>query len=97
LAHLHPAQLADLTEAGPHAQGEEILQAIAYDKPPEAEVFEQLHGRHPKEFLGKRTDADVAAVLSRLASDNAAHLLLELDQSRRLSVLSACRLASAER
>jgi CBS domain-containing protein len=87
LARLHPAQIADLVEAASHREGEEIMQAVGHDKELEADVFEELDDEHQLEFLRERSDAEVAAVLARMASDDAADLLLELDQDRRIPVL----------
>jgi CBS domain-containing protein len=87
LERLHPAQIADLVEAATHAQGEEILRAVGHDKELEADVFEELDDEHQLEFLRERSDQEVAAVLARMASDDAADLLLEIDQDRRLPVL----------
>jgi len=88
LLRLHPAQIADLVEAASHEEGEEILQAVGRDKELEADVFEELDDEHQLEFLRERSDEQVAAVLSRMESDDAADLLLEIDQDRRLPVLN---------
>ncbi len=89
LVRLHPAQIADLVEAASHAEGEEILEAVGQDKELEADVFEELDDEHQVEFLRERSDREAAAVLARMASDDAADLLLELDQERRLPILKA--------
>jgi CBS domain-containing protein len=88
LARLHPAQIADLVEAASHAEGEEILKAVADDKELEADVFEELNDEHQVEFLRERSDEEVAAVLGRMESDDAADLLLEIEQDRRIPVLN---------
>ncbi len=88
IARLHPAQIADLVEAASHEEGEEILEAVGHDKELEADVFEELDDEHQVEFLRERSDQEVAAVLGRMASDDAADLLLELDQDRRLPILN---------
>ncbi|HTX10605.1 MAG TPA: CBS domain-containing protein [Solirubrobacteraceae bacterium] len=88
LVRLHPAQIADLVEAASHEEGEEILQAVGQDKELEADVFEELDDEHQVEFLRERSDAEAAAVLTRMASDDAADLLLELDQEHRLPILN---------
>jgi CBS domain-containing protein len=88
LGLLHPAQIADLIEAASHDEGEEILAAVGQDKELEADVFEELDDHHQVEFLRERSDEQVAAVLARMASDDAADLLLELDQERRRPVLN---------
>jgi CBS domain-containing protein len=87
LLRLHPAQIADLVEAASHDEGEEILEAVGQDKDLEADVFEELDDEHQVEFLRNRTDTEVAQVLARMESDDAADLLMELDQDRRASVL----------
>jgi CBS domain-containing protein len=87
IAALHPAQIADLVEAASHEEGEEILEAVGQDKELEADVFEELDDEHQLEFLDERSDGEVAAVLARMASDDAADLLLEIRQERRLPVL----------
>jgi CBS domain-containing protein len=88
LARLHPAQIADLVEAASHEEGEEILEAVGEDKELEADVFEELDDEHQVEFLRERSDQEVASVLSRMASDDAADLLLEIEQERRIPVLN---------
>ncbi|MHB8695367.1 MAG: magnesium transporter MgtE N-terminal domain-containing protein [Solirubrobacteraceae bacterium] len=88
LLRLHPAQIADLVEAASHTEGEEILEAVRHDKELEADVFEELDDQHRVEFLRDRPDQQVAAVLERMASDDAVDLLLELEQDRRLPVLN---------
>ena len=80
-------------EAASHEEGEEILEAVGQDKELEADVFEELDDEHQLEFLDQRSDREVAAVLSRMASDDAADLLLEIKQERRLPVLDMMPLA----
>ena len=87
LTRLHPAQIADLVEAASHEEGEEILEAVGQDKELEADVFEELDDEHQVEFLRERSDAEVAGVLARMASDDVADLLLEIEQDRRLPIL----------
>ncbi|MGB9183205.1 MAG: CBS domain-containing protein [Solirubrobacteraceae bacterium] len=87
LGRLHPAQIADLVEAASHEEGQEILQAVAADKELEADVFEELDDEHQVEFLRERSDAQVAEVLGRMAPDDVADLLLEIEQDRRLAIL----------
>lgn len=88
LRRLHPAQIADLVEAASHEEGEEILQAVSQDKELEADVFEELDDEHQVEFLRERSDEHVAGVLGRMASDDAADLLLEIQQERRIPILN---------
>ena len=83
LARLHPAQLADLVEAASHREGEEILRAVGGDQELEADVYEELDPQHQREFIAERSDAEVAAMLARMESDDAVDLLGELDEDRR--------------
>ncbi len=89
LAKLHPAQIADLVEAASRREGEEIIQAVGDDdRELEADVFEELDEQHQREFLEDRPDSQVAAILSRMAPDDAADVAGELDDERREAVLS---------
>ena len=89
LAKLHPAQIADLVEAASRREGEEIIQAVGDDdRELEADVFEELDDQHQREFLEDRPDAQVAAILSRMAPDDAADIVGELDEDRREPILA---------
>lgn len=87
LARLHPAQIADLVEAASHAEGEEIIQAVGQDREFEADVFEELDTEHQLEFVGSRTNEEAARLLGRMAPDDAADLIVEVDQERRRALL----------
>jgi CBS domain-containing protein len=87
LARLHPAQIADLVEHASHEEGEEIIEAVGLDRELEADVFEELDTTHQLEFLESRSDAESARLLSRMEPDNAADLITEIDQDRRLPIL----------
>ena len=87
LARLHPAQIADLVEAASHDEGEEIIEAVGADRELEADVFEELDTEHQVEFLRSRSDAEASRVLASMAPDDAADLIMELEQDRRLPVL----------
>jgi CBS domain-containing protein len=90
LARMHPAQIADLVEAASHREGEEILAALHDgDRELEADVFEELDDRHQLEFIDARSDAEIAQVVARMAPDDAADLIAELDEERREPVLDA--------
>lgn len=89
LAKLHPAQIADLVEAASRREGEEIIEAVGNDdRELEADVFEELDDQHQREFLEDRSDAQVAAILARMAPDDAADVVGELDEQRREAVLT---------
>src|SRR5262249_29815368 len=95
LANLHPAEIADLVEAASHDEGEEIIEAVGLDRQLEADVFEELDEHHQVEFIRERPDSQVAAVVGRMASDDAADLIVEIDQERRGRILAL--LAPAQR
>src|SRR5207248_6008095 len=88
LAKLHPAEIADLVEAASHREGEEIIDAVGSDRELEADVFEELDEQHQIEFIEERSDEQVAAVLARMAPDDAADVVAELDEERREAVLT---------
>jgi CBS domain-containing protein len=97
LARLHPAQLADLVEQASHGEGEEILGAVGGDPELEADVFEELESRHQLEFIEDRSDDEIAAVLGRMESDDAADLVAELPEERRDEVVRLLPLVQRRR
>ena len=88
LARLHPAELADLVEAAPHGQGEEIIAAVQHDPEREADLFEELGDEHQLEFAEDRDDHEVADLMARMEIDDAADLLSQFDDDRRTHILS---------
>ncbi len=91
LRRLHPAQIADIVEGASHEEGQEILDAVEADPELEADVFEELDTQHPVEFLQSKPDEEVAEILGEMAPDDAADLIVELDQGRRRPVLDLLR------
>jgi CBS domain-containing protein len=87
LAKLHPAELADLVEAASHDEGEEIMAAVAADPEREADVFEELEEGHQREFVEDRSDEEIAELLARMETDDAADLVLQLPEERREDVI----------
>src|ERR1700694_5036232 len=88
LRRLHAAQIADLVEGASHDEGEEIISAVQSDAELTADVFEELDTSHQLEFLKSRSNEEAAQGLERMAPDDAADLLAELDQGRRVPVLN---------
>jgi Mg/Co/Ni transporter MgtE len=89
LARMHPAQIADLVEAASHDEGKELMSAVGMDdRELEADVFEELDEQHQREFLEERSDAEVAAILARMAPDAAADVVADLEERRRENVLA---------
>src|ERR1700731_203761 len=89
LARLPPAQIADLVEEASHDEGVEIIEAVGYNTELEADVFEELDLTHQLEFLESRSDLEASQLLARMEPDDAADLIGEIAQDRRLSILNA--------
>ncbi len=89
LAKLRPAQIADLVEAASHDEGREIIEAVGLNSELEADVFEELNEEHQVEFLDARTNEEAGRLLARMEPDDAADLLNDLDQERRIPILEA--------
>lgn len=90
---LRPAQIADLLEEASKNEETEILDRVHADPELEADVFEELDEDLATRLLGARTDAEIAAVLSRMQADDAADTIAELPQQRRQPVLDLLPLA----
>ena len=86
LRRLHPAQIADIVEGASHEEGQEIIEAVESDPGFTADVFEELDAEHQVEFLRSKSNEDAARILERMAPDDAADLLGEMDQERRKPV-----------
>jgi MgtE-like protein/CBS domain protein len=86
LRRLHPAQIADIVEGASHEEGQEIIEAVESDPALTADVFEELDAEHQVEFIRSKSNEDAARILERMAPDDAADLLSELDQERRKPV-----------
>jgi CBS domain-containing protein len=93
LARLHPAELADLVESGSPIEGEEILRAVGEDRDLEADVFEELDDEYQLEFLQTRPEAEAAEILSNMSPDDAADLLLQMEEETRDRLLGRLPLA----
>ncbi len=87
LARLHPAELADLVEAAPHGQGEEIIAAVQHDPELEADLFEELADDHQLEFSEDRDDSDIGDLVARMEIDDAVDFLAQFDGDRRTRIL----------
>jgi len=83
LRRLHPAQIADIIEGASHEEGQEIIEAVESDPALTADIFEELDAEHQVEFLRSKSNEEAARILERMAPDDAADLLGELDQERR--------------
>ena len=86
LRRLHPAQIADIVEGASHEEGQEIIEAVEGDPAFTADVFEELDPEHQVEFIRSKSNEDAARILERMAPDDAADLLNDLDPERRKPV-----------
>jgi hypothetical protein len=82
-----PAEIADLIEEADNAEGGEILDRVHSDPELEADVFEELDPDKASRLLDHMPDEEVAALLGRMRSDDAADAITDLRQSRRRRVL----------
>ena len=89
MRQLRPAELANLIEDANRTESCEILDRVHGDPELEADVFEELDSETAARLLDARSDADVAALLSRMRADDAADTIADLKQSRRRRVLDA--------
>jgi CBS domain-containing protein len=87
IRRLKPAQIADLLEEASREEGSEILGRVHADPELEADVFEELDEDLATRLLGARTDQEIAEVLARMRSDDAADAIAELPQRRRQPIL----------
>lgn len=87
LARLHPAELADLVEAGSRRESHEILDALGDDPEREADVFEELEDELGADLIEERSDVEIAELVARMETDDAADLLSELSDKRRDRVI----------
>ena len=87
IRRLKPAQIADLLEDASKAEETEILGHVHADPELEADVFEELDEDQASRLLAERSDAEIAAVLTRMRADDAADAVAELPQPRRQAVL----------
>jgi CBS domain-containing protein/sporulation protein YlmC with PRC-barrel domain len=86
LRRLHPAQIADIVEGASHEEGQEIIEAVQSDPGLTADIFEELDPEHQVEFIRSKSNEDAARILERMAPDDAADLLNDLDRERRKPV-----------
>lgn len=89
MRRLRPAELADLIEDANRTESGEILDRVHGDPELEADVFSELDSETAARLLEARSDADVAALLTRMRADDAADTVADLKQSRRRRVLDA--------
>src|SRR5579884_1305745 len=92
-----PRPLADRVEAASHNQGEEIMAAVASDPELEADVFEELEDSHQLEFVEDRSDEEIAELIGRMETDDAADLVLQLPEERREDVIGLLSPVQARR
>ena len=89
LGRLKPADLADLLEDANRTESHEILQTVHAYPELEADVFEELEPDSQVRLLREKSDVEIAEVVARMRSDDAADAINDLPQDRRQPVLDA--------
>ncbi len=87
LRRLKPPQIADLLEEASPEEQTELLDQVHTDPELEADVFEELNDGQQSRLLRDRSDTEIAGVLARMKTDDAADALFDLPQERRQPVL----------
>ncbi len=87
LAEIHPSDLADLVESATPAESDEILDAVGEDVNLEADVFEELDEDHQLHLISKRSNEEIAELLTNMEPDDAVDLIGDLEQERREPIL----------
>ncbi len=89
LRGLHAAQIADLIESASTRERDDLLDHLHNHPDLEADVFEELEDNHQTQVLKTRNTDEIAAVLSRMRTDDAVDAILDLPQDRRRPVVDA--------
>lgn len=84
---LKPAQIADLIEEASTKEQDDLLGHLHSDPELEADVFEELEDNSQTQLLKTRSVEEVAGMLARMRTDDAADAILDLPQDRRQLVL----------
>ena len=87
LKRLSPAQIADIIESASAGEQDALLAQVHEDPELEADVFEELADNKQSQLLNARGDVEVAELLARMRSDDAADAVMDLPQRRRQAVL----------
>ncbi len=87
LNKLNPAQIADIIESASASEENLLLAKVHEDPELEADVFEELEDNKQFKLLQARTDEEVAQLLSRMRSDDAADAVMDLAHDRRTMVI----------
>ena len=95
LRSLRAAELADLLEDASRDEQAEILALVRQDPELEADVYEELD-EHRGHLLAARPDTEVARLLARMHTDDAADAVMDLPASRRADVLALLPVGTRE-
>lgn len=87
LRSLRAAELADILQDASDREQAEILAVVHQDPELEADVYEELDEQRGT-LLAARPDSEIADVLSRMRTDDAADALMDLPQPRRATVIA---------
>ena len=84
---LRPEQIAGLLEQATDAETPDLLDSVEADPDAEAAAFELLVPSHAGRLLGTRPDREIAAVLTLMRADTAAHVVAAMPPERQGRVI----------
>ena len=86
---LRAAQIADIIENASSRERDDLLDHLHQHPELEADVFEELDDTHQIQVLKTLSTEEIAAVLTRMRTDDAVDAIIDLPQDRRQPVLDA--------
>jgi CBS domain-containing protein len=89
LRGLRPAQIADIIENASSRERDDLLDHLHQHPELEADVFEELDDTHQTQVLKTLSTHEIAAVLTRMRTDDAVDAIIDLPQDRRQPVIDA--------
>jgi hypothetical protein len=89
LRGLRAAEIADIIESASARERNDLLDHLHHHPDLEADVFEELEDAHQTQVLRSLSTEDIAAVLTRMRTDDAVDAIIDLPQDRRQLVIDA--------
>jgi Mg/Co/Ni transporter MgtE (contains CBS domain) len=89
LRGLRPAEIADIIETASARERDDLLDHLHHHPDLEADVFEELEDTHQTQVLKSLNTQEIAAVLTRMRTDDAVDAIIDLPQDRRQPVIDA--------
>ncbi|TIH33883.1 magnesium transporter MgtE N-terminal domain-containing protein [Subtercola vilae] len=89
LRGLRAAEIADIIESASTRERDDLLDHLHHHPDLEADVFEELQDTHQTQLLKTLSTPEIAAVLTRMRTDDAVDAIIDLPQDRRQPVIDA--------